>query len=167
MLARGILERRKPRVTDMPPAVKSKPARRIQILLIEDNPGDVRLTEEALRHSGADCSLTSVKDPETALAMLRGDHPSGEKLRPELIFLDLNLPKLHGLELIDRIRNTPGIEHVPIVILSSSQNPDEVRSTYKCGANCFVRKPNELDDFIRFMSTCYQFWCHVAVLPPN
>lgn len=148
-------------------AVKKQPTmtRKVQILLIEDNPGDVRLNEEVLRESGMDCHLTAVRDPEQALQQLRGNDPSGVKLKPELIFLDLNLPKLSGVELLEAIRTTPGLEHVPIVILSASVNPDEIRKTYKCGANCFVRKPTELDDFIKLMTTCYEFWCNVAILP--
>lgn len=144
----------------------AKKARKIEVLLIEDNPGDVRLTEEVLRESGADCKLTTIRDPEEALSLLRGQGDREQRAIPEIIFLDLNLPKLSGLEIIERIRTTEGLSHVPIVILSSSQNPEDIRRAYKLGGNCFVRKPTSLDDFIHSITTCYEFWCNIVVLPP-
>ena len=150
----------------MKPAVKKRADRKIEVLLIEDNPGDVRLTEEALRQSGAGCNLTAMRDPEQALALLRGDAPGKGRVIPEIIFLDLSLPKLSGLEIIRKIRDSQGLEHTPIVILSSSENPDEIRKAYRLGGNCFVRKPAQLDEFIRSLSTCYEFWCNIVVLPP-
>ncbi len=146
-------------------ATKKSTARSIQILLIEDNPGDVRLTEEVLKQSGAGCSITALRDPEEALQLLRGEGPHAGKIVPEIIFLDLNLPKLSGLDVIQRIRGTDDLGHIPIVVLSSSENPEEIRNAYRCGANCFVRKPAELDQFISFMTTTYEFWCGIVVLP--
>jgi len=143
-----------------------KATRKIEILLIEDNPGDVRLTQEVLRESGAGCKLTSMRDPEQALAQLRGEATNAPRLIPEIIFLDLNLPKVSGFEIIEKIRSTEGLNHVPIVILSSTENPEDIRRAYKLGGNCFVRKPTELDQFIHFLTTCYEFWCNVVVLPP-
>ncbi len=142
-----------------------KSIRKIQILLIEDNPGDVRLTEEVLKQSGAGCSLTALRDPEEALELLRGEGQHVGKVVPEMIFLDLNMPKVSGLDVIQRIRETDDLGHIPIIVLSSSENPDEIRKAYRCGANCFVRKPAELDQFINFMTTTYEFWCGVVVLP--
>jgi len=141
--------------------------RKLDILLIEDNPGDVRLTEEVLRQSGAGCNLTAIRDPEHALNLLRGDNPRSERVKPEIIFLDLNLPKLSGIEIIQNIRGTEGVEHTPIVVLSSTENPEQIRDAYKAGANCFIRKPVELDNFIHCLSRCYEFWCDIVVLPPN
>lgn len=139
--------------------------RKVNILLIEDNPGDVGLTEEALRRSGASCNLNSIQDPAEALALLRGEGPHKDRVKPELIFLDMNLPKYSGLDLIENIRKTKGLEHTPIVVLSGSANPEDVRNVYRLGGNCFIRKPMQLDEFIYCMTTCYEFWCNVAVLP--
>ncbi len=150
----------------MSQAAQRKMVRKLDILLIEDNPGDVRLTEEVLRQSGAGCNLTSMRDPEQALALLRGEGEHALRVKPEIVFLDLNLPKLSGLEIIEKIRSTEGVEHTPIIVLSSSENPDEIRKAYKAGANCFVRKPVELDSFIHCVSRCYEFWCDIVVLPP-
>src|SRR5581483_11549065 len=113
-----------------------KATRNIEILLIEDNPGDARLTQEVLRESGASCKLTTMRDPEQALAQLRGEAANAPRLIPEIIFLDLNLPKVSGLEIIEKIRSTEGLSHVPIVILSSTENPEDIRRAYKLGGNC-------------------------------
>jgi len=150
----------------MNPATKRNSPRKIDILLIEDNPGDVRLTEEVLRDSGAGCNLTTVRDPEHALNMLRGENGS-RQIIPEIVFLDMNLPKISGVDIIRAIRNTPGVQHTPIVILSSTENPEEVRTAYEMGANCFVRKPVGFDEFMKSLTTCYQFWCEVVTLPPT
>lgn len=146
---------------------KKGSARHIEALLIEDNPGDVRLTEEVLRQTGVACNLSTMRDPEHALAYLRGEPAHAEKARPDLIFLDLNLPKFSGLEIIEEIRRTKGLEYLPIVVFSSTCNPAEIRRVYQLGGNCFVRKPIELDEFIRALTTCYEFWCGIVELPPR
>jgi CheY-like chemotaxis protein len=101
-----------------------------------------------------------------ALALLRGEAPHKDRVKPELIFLDMNLPKYSGLDLVEKIRKTKGLEHTPIVVLSGSMNPENVRDVYKLGANCFVRKPMEFVEFIHCITACCEFWCNVAVLPP-
>ena len=144
--------------------VSDNTVRSVDVLLIEDNRGDIRMTQEGLRRSIAGCKLTSIEDPDHALAQLRGDKMP--TLKPRVIFLDLNLPKMSGLEIIATIRKTPGLEYVPIVILSAAENPEEVRRAYIRGANCFIRKPANLDEFMHRVSRCCEFWCDIVVLPP-
>ena len=144
--------------------VREDTVRSVDILLIEDNPGDIRMTQEVLRRSIAGCSLTTIEDPEHALARLRGE--SLPKMKPHVIFLDLNLPKIAGLDALEKIRQTPGLEFVPIVVLSASENPEEIRKAYQRGANCFIRKPAGLDDFMHAVTRCCEFWCNIVVLPP-
>ena len=141
--------------------------RAFHILLVEDNPGDIRLTEEVLKNTELSCSVQTVQDGAEAIAYLRGEEPFTDRKLPNLVFLDLNLPKVSGTEVLAEIRRNPILKILPVVALSSSVNPDDVYNAYSLGANCFVQKPADLDQFFRFISMCYEFWCNIVTLPKS
>jgi len=136
------------------------------ILLVEDNLGDVRLTREALREADVAVELTAVPDGEQALAFLRAEGEHAGAARPDLILLDLNLPKKNGLEVLDEIKRDPELRSTPVIMLTTSSSRD-VAASYAAGVNCYVVKPLDLDDFTRLVQAINSFWFEVARLPPN
>ena len=138
----------------------------MEILLVEDNPGDVRLTKEALDHSNAKHRITVAEDGEVAMAMLRGLDPHGSALLPDLILLDLNLPKMDGGEVLKEIKGDPKLRRVPVVILTSSTSVDDISKTYDLGANAYVSKPIDLVEFIKDVREIEAFWLTHVTLPP-
>jgi len=139
----------------------------IEILLIEDNPGDVRLTEEALAEGKVCNNLTLAKDGVEAMAVLRreGDHAEAE--RPDLILLDLNLPKKDGREVLAEIKEDPDLKRIPVVILTSSKAEEDVVHAYDLNANCYITKPVDLDQFLFVVKSIEDFWLSVVMLPPE
>lgn len=123
------------------------PSSPVRILIAEDNPGDVRLIREALRVHEINHQLQVVADGEQAMAVLCSIANS-VTLGPDLIFLDLNLPKTDGLDILRRIKQTPQIRQVPVIVLSSSESPSDRMETAELGANRYVRKPSTLDEFM-------------------
>jgi len=140
------------------------PGRHANVMLIEDNPGDVRLIMEALRDS-AIC-LQVAQDGEKALNILRQEGPYVDAQHPDLILMDLNLPKMNGLELLKQIKADDALRPIPVVILSSSGSSDDVLKAYNLNANCYVTKPVELDDFTEMIRAIQDFWLDVVKLPP-
>lgn len=136
-------------------------SRRIRVLLVEDNPGDVRLTEEALKYHKLACGLFSVRDGAAALRYLRGEREYARRELPDLVFLDLNLPTVPGNAVLSEIRQNPLLKSLPVVVLSSSLNPAEVYEAYSLGASCFLEKPTDLGQYLNFVSKCYEFCCNV------
>ena len=136
-----------------------------RILLVEDNPGDVRLTREALREGGLTVELTAVPDGEEALAFLRGDREHGEAPRPDLVLLDLNLPRKNGVEVLEEIKTDPDLRAVPVIMLTTSSSARDIAACYDRGVNCYVVKPLDLDDFTRLVQAIHSFWFGVARLP--
>ncbi len=134
------------------------------ILLVEDNAGDVRLTREALREADVRVELIAVPDGEQALAFLR-DHQGARQ--PDLILLDLNLPKKNGLEVLEEIKADPQLRRTPVIMLTTSASARDVAAAYDRGVNCYVVKPLELDDFTGLVQAIDQFWLDVARLPPH
>jgi CheY-like chemotaxis protein len=132
------------------------------ILLVEDNAGDVRLTREALTEAEVDVDLVAVPDGEQALDFLRGDDEP-----PELILLDLNLPKKNGLEVLEEIKADPDLRRVPVIMLTTSSSARDIAACYDRGVNCYVVKPLELDDFTALIGAINRFWLEVARLPPR
>jgi len=116
---------------------------------------------EGLRRAGLSEAVTVVEDSEQALDQL------SSQISPDLIFLDLNLTPMSGLDLLGRIRVHPHCATVPVIIISGSQNRDDVRKAYEFGANCYITKPSSLDEFFTFMKISYDFWSSVATLPPR
>ena len=137
------------------------------ILLVEDNLGDVRLTREALREADVAVELTAVPDGEQALAFLRAEGEHAGATRPDLILLDLNLPKKNGLEVLEEIKRDPELRSTPVIMLTTSSSARDIAACYDRGVNCYVVKPLDLDDFTRLVQAINSFWFEVAVLPPR
>ena len=142
-------------------------SRSLQILLVEDSPGDARLIQEALRDGAASPQLTVATDGEAALNVLhrRGTHAKAP--RPDLVILDLNLPKKSGWEVLAEIKADPVLRRIPVVVLSTSGAEEDIRAVYDLHANCYVRKPVELDEFLRVVKGIEAFWLTVVRLLPE
>ena len=142
----------------------SRPA---ELLLVEDNPGDVRLTIEALKEGKVINNLLVVGDGEEALAVLRREGRYATAPRPDLILLDLNLPKKGGLEVLAEIKQDPILQSIPVVVLTTSQAEQDVVRTYQLHANCYIVKPVNLDQFMGVIRSLESFWLAVVKLPPT
>ena len=138
--------------------------RSIEILLVEDNPGDVRLTQEALRDSKLLNNLAVAKDGVEALEMLRRNGPYATQPRPDLILLDLNLPRKDGREVLIEIKWDPVLRRIPVVVLTTSEAESDVMKAYDLHANCYIVKPVDLDQFINVVRTIEGFWLSVVKL---
>lgn len=141
--------------------------RPIAILLVEDNPGDVRLTKEALRDSKVRNNLFVVDNGADAIAFLRREKEYAEVPRPGVVLLDLNLPKKDGREVLEEIKGDPDLRRIPVVVLTSSQSDDDIVRTYDLHANCYVTKPVGLDEFMNVVQKIEDFWFDIARLPPS
>jgi CheY-like chemotaxis protein len=137
----------------------------LSILLVEDNPGDVRLMREALAEAGVDTQLSVVYDGEAALNFLRHTNGYSESPRPDLIFLDLNLPRRDGREVLSEIKQDERLRRIPVVVLTTSEAERDILHAYDLHANCYVKKPIDLDQFIHVVRECEKFWLHIARLP--
>jgi two-component system, chemotaxis family, response regulator Rcp1 len=172
------------------------------ILLVEDNPADIKITERALRQGGIPVELIVVRDGQEALDYLLqrqpetspgpsspipvagsaeagrraslssgGGNPGKEERgawrRPDLILLDLNLPRLPGRELLQRIRATPALRSVPVIVLTTSRRPEDVQGAYAAGANTYIEKPNDFNRFVEILQILQRYWLDVAILPPD
>ncbi len=141
-----------------------KPA---DILLVEDNPGDIRLAEEALRESKVSNQLYTVKDGVEALSYLRKEGKYREAVRPDLILLDLNLPKKDGREVLAEIKEDPYLKRIPVVILTISSDEMDVLKSYNLHANCYITKPIDINQFHKVVKAIDDFWFTIVKLPPN
>lgn len=139
----------------------------IEILLVEDNPGDVRLTREALKDGKIVNNLHVAEDGVEALAFLRREGKYSDAVRPELILLDLNLPKKDGREVLAEIKADKDLRRIPVVILTSSAAEQDIVKSYNLHANCYVTKPVDLDQFINVVKSIEYFWLTVVRLPPE
>ena len=140
-------------------------SRPVEVLLVEDNPGDVRLTREALSEGKIRNHLTVAFDGAEALAVLRREGHHVQARRPDLILLDLNLPKKNGHEVLMEIKNDAELATIPVVILTSSAADDDIARTYALRANCYVVKPVGLDAFLSIVKQIEGFWLEVVALP--
>jgi CheY-like chemotaxis protein len=140
-------------------------ARPIEILLVEDNPADVRLTVEGLKEAKISNRLHTVMDGQAALDFLyrRGDHV--DALRPDLILLDLNLPGIDGRAVLSRIKEDPSLKLIPVVVLTSSEAESDILKSYESHANCFISKPIDLNGFMRVVKAIECFWFAIVSLP--
>ena len=139
----------------------------VDILLVEDNPGDERLTREALKEGKVFSNLYWVKDGVEAMEFLRRDGKSSGVPRPDIILLDLNLPKKDGREVLQEIKNDEHLRRIPVVVLTTSKAEEDVIRTYNLHANCYVTKPVDLEKFIVVVKSIDMFWLTVATLPRN
>jgi CheY-like chemotaxis protein len=139
--------------------------RAIEILLIEDNPGDVRLTQEALKENKIRNNLHVAKDGVEAMHFLRHLKGYEDMPRPDLILLDLNLPKKDGREVLAEIKTDERLRSIPVVILTTSDAEDDVVKSYDMHANCYVRKPIDLNRFIEVVKIIENFWLSIVELP--
>jgi two-component system, chemotaxis family, response regulator Rcp1 len=141
--------------------------RPVEILLVEDNAGDVRLTREIFKEGKILNHLHVVGDGVAALAFLRQEGPYKKAVRPDVILLDLNLPKKDGREVLADIKVDPHLKHIPVVILTTSEAEQDINQVYNLHANCYITKPVELDQFITVIRSIEQFWLTVVKLPPG
>ncbi len=139
--------------------------RPIEVLLVEDNPGDIRLTKEALKEAKVLNTLTVVQDGVEALKCLRRQGQYANAKRPDLILLDLNLPKKDGREVLAEIKNDEALKFIPVVILTTSQDEQDVLKSYGLHANCYITKPVELEQFISVVKAIEDFWLGIVILP--
>jgi CheY-like chemotaxis protein len=133
--------------------------------MVEDNPGDIRLTQEALRENKMNNTLHVVKDGVEAMAFLRREETYADARRPDLILLDLNLPKKDGREVLAEIKADPVLMRIPVVILTTSQAEEDILRSYDLHANCFVTKPVDLDQFMKVVQSIEDFWLTIVKLP--
>jgi CheY-like chemotaxis protein len=138
----------------------------IEILLVEDSPGDVELTREALTDSKMANRLHVVEDGEEALAFLRRQPPYADAIRPDLILLDLNLPRKDGREVLEEIKNDQELKMIPVVILTTSHSEEDIVRTYALHANCYITKPVDFNQFFNVVKSVEDFWFTVVKLPP-
>jgi CheY-like chemotaxis protein len=136
-----------------------------RILLVEDNPGDVRLTKEALQSCKILHELVVVGNGQTALAFLRGEPPYAHPHRPDLMLLDLNLPIMDGRELLETIKNDPKLRNIPVVVLTGSAEQEDILRTYDLHANGYITKPVDTDRFFALIQKIEEFWVSVVILP--
>ena len=137
----------------------------VEILLVEDNPGDVRLTKEALKEGKVYSNLHWAKDGVEALEFLRRQGKFADVPRPDIILLDLNLPKKDGREVLSEIKNDENLKRIPVVILTTSKAEEDVLRSYQLHANCYVTKPVDLEKFIVVVQSIDMFWLSVVTLP--
>ncbi|MEI8205799.1 MAG: response regulator [Kiritimatiellales bacterium] len=141
--------------------------RAIEILLVEDNPGDVRLTQEALKENKICNRLHVAKDGVEAMKFLRKMEGYREAPRPDLILLDLNMPKKDGREVLAEIKTDEKLRSIPVVILTTSDADDDVAKAYQMHANCYIRKPIDLNRFVEVIKIIENFWLTIVELPPK
>jgi two-component system, chemotaxis family, response regulator Rcp1 len=137
----------------------------IDVLLVEDNPGDIRLTREAFKDGKMNNCLSVVEDGEKALAFLRREGEYADAPRPDLILLDLNLPRKDGREVLMEIKREEDLKRIPVVILTTSIAEQDIIKTYDLHANCYINKPVDFDQFITVVRSIEDFWFTIVKLP--
>lgn len=135
------------------------------ILLVEDNPADIRLMLEILKEGNLPADFHVVTDGEEAIAFLRNEGEFEGKPRPEIIFLDLNLPKKDGREVLKEIKSDPSLKRIPVIVMTTSGAKEDIESAYDHHANCFITKPVDLQDFMKVAETLRGFWLNMVQLP--
>jgi len=144
-----------------------KTGKPVEILLIEDNPGDVRLTQEAFKEGRVLNKLHVTRDGVEAMEFLRQKGNYAKVSRPDIILLDLNLPKKDGREVLAEIKADKDLKRIPVVILTVSQAEEDILKSYNLSANCYIIKPIDLEQFIRAIKLIEDFWLTIVTLPPN
>lgn len=139
----------------------------VEILMVEDNPADARLTLEAFKDAKVLNNISTVTDGEEALAFLQREGKYANAPRPDLILLDLNLPKKDGREVLEEIKKDPELKRIPVVVLTTSSDENDIFKAYNLCANAYVKKPVDLDQFMKIVETIENFWLSVVKLPPK
>ena len=139
--------------------------RPVNILLVEDNPGDVRLTQEAFREGNIAVNLEVARDGVEAIAYLRKQAPFNDVVTPDLILLDLNLPKRDGREVLAEIKVDPDLKRIPVVVLTTSNAEADILKSYNLHVNCYLNKPVDFDRFFEIVQKIEDFWLTTAILP--
>lgn len=140
-------------------------SRKVEVLLVEDNPGDVRLTQEALKDGRVMVNLTVAADGVEAMEILkrRGTHESSP--RPDLILLDLNLPRKNGREVLEEIKADDELRRIPVIVMTTSKAEQDIYKAYNLNANCYITKPVDLDEFLNVVRSIEDFWLTIVTLP--
>lgn len=146
---------------------EARPSQSVDILLVEDNPGDVRLIQEALQDGKLLNRVATVTDGQKALAYLRKEGSYAQATRPDLILLDLNIPRKDGREVLAEIKADPHLRSIPVVIVTSSQAEEDILRSYNTHANCYVTKPVDLEKFVAVVRAIEEFWVTIVKLPPK
>ncbi|MCF7707401.1 MAG: response regulator [Verrucomicrobia bacterium] len=139
----------------------------IEILLVEDNPGDARLTKEALKEGKVLNNLNTVANGMDAISYLRKQKPYDHVTTPDIVLLDLNLPKKDGREVLAEIKQDPELRRIPVVVLTTSKAEQDILESYELHANCYIIKPVDLDQFIAVARSIENFWLTIVKLPTN
>jgi two-component system, chemotaxis family, response regulator Rcp1 len=146
----------------MPSDVKPK-----TIFLVEDNRADIRLIQEALKKTGAQCEVVVARDGMEAMAYLRQDGEYRDSVRPDLILLDLNLPKKDGREVLAELKADPDLQKIPVVVLTTSRSEDDIFKSYDLHANCYISKSRNISQLFEIVKGIEEFWLNTATLPPQ
>jgi two-component system, chemotaxis family, response regulator Rcp1 len=139
----------------------------LEVLLVEDSPGDVRLTQEALKDAKVHINLRVVRDGMDAMAFLKREGEYATTPRPDLILLDLNLPRKDGREVLKEIKENPEWKSIPVVVLTTSASEADILRSYLLHANCYITKPVNLDGFLTVVKSIDSFWLSIVKLPPH
>lgn len=137
----------------------------IDVLMFEDDPGDVLLARELMEESKLTIQMTVAEDGVQGMQMLRGEGQYADALRPDLILLDLNMPRMDGLAVLNELKNDPVLRVIPVVVLTTSSSDRDVMEAYSRHANCYITKPLDLDQFAKIVSVIDEFWFTVVKLP--
>jgi CheY-like chemotaxis protein len=143
----------------------TQPSKPIEILLVEDNPGDVRLTRESLYDARIHNNMIVASDGLEAMACLRREGKYADATRPDLILLDLNLPRMNGFEVLNEIKEDPTLKRIPVVVLTTSQAEQDIIQSYDLYANAYVTKPVDLEQFVKVLKSIEDFWLEIVKLP--
>ncbi|WP_200957457.1 response regulator [Paenibacillus sp. Root444D2] len=145
--------------------IDNKLSQNVEILLVEDNPGDIRLIVEVLKEGKINNNLSVVEDGEEALAYLRREGSYQEAIMPDIILLDLNLPKINGTEVLAEIKKDPQLKYIPVIILTTSEAEQDILRAYDLHANCYITKPVNLEQFLTVVRSIENFWLTLVKLP--
>ena len=138
----------------------------MEILLVEDNPGDIRLTQEAFRDGKIANNMSVVTDGVEAMTFLHQENEYADAPRPDIILLDLNLPKKDGREVLAELKQDPDLRRIPVIVLTTSKAEQDILNSYDMHANCYIAKPIDLEEFIKLVEGIGDFWLMVVKLPP-
>jgi len=139
----------------------------VEVLLVEDNPGDAELTRIALQDSKISVNLNVVEDGVEAMAFLRKQERYALMPHPDIVLLDLNLPRKDGREVLAEIKSDHNLKRIPIVVLTTSQSEEDILKAYNLAANCYITKPVDFDQFVKIVQSIENFWFAIVKLPPE